>query len=147
MPGKLHVKDKAERGNEISTPTSSVATLSPAGSTVPPRLLETCIDNSQSCQTDVRDSTLEVLVGTIMTEDGSYHLSSPYPASNNSTFTLSTTRDRKTSDATTISGSLPRDESSFHNAEEFHSEIISEEVFDEAVKSSPSDMDTAHEAV
>lgn len=94
------------------------------------KLLETNLDSSQSCSTDMHNSTLEVQVGTIGTEDVSYHLSSPYPASSN-TFTMtSTTRDRKTSDATTISGSLPRDESSFHNiADEIHSEIISEEVF------------------
>lgn len=100
---------------------------------------------SQSCSTGVGNSTLEVQVGTLVTEYGSeFHLSSPYPASSNHTFTISTTRDRKTSDATTISGSLPRDESSFHIADEIHSEIISEEVFDEATSSvSPHSNDTA----
>ncbi|CAL8114154.1 unnamed protein product [Orchesella dallaii] len=144
--GKLVGKSRGKSVDENLPSESTEQSLTLASSAVvAPRLLETCLDNSQSGSTDIQgNSTLEVLVGTVGTEDASYHLSSPYPATSD-TFTLSTTRDRKTSDATTISGSLPRDESSFHNAEEIHSEIISEEVFDEAdgdIKSTHSDQDT-----
>ncbi|ODN03496.1 E3 ubiquitin-protein ligase RNF13 [Orchesella cincta] len=148
--GKLATKSKGKSVDDEALPSESTEpSLTLASSAVvAPRLLETCLDNSQSGSTDIRDnSTLEVLVGTVGTEDASYHLSSPYPATSN-TFTISTTRDRKTSDATTISGSLPRDESSFHNADEIHSEIISEEVFDEVddIKSTHSDQDTTQAA-